>query len=60
MRIADGKFVEHRGSNEHLGLIRQVGAIPSPGAERLAANAGEGTERRALAVRGGMAEGRSP
>ncbi|HEY7030871.1 MAG TPA: ester cyclase [Thermomicrobiales bacterium] len=28
MRIADGKVVEHWGSNDDLGLMRQIGAIP--------------------------------
>jgi steroid delta-isomerase-like uncharacterized protein len=32
MRIADGKIVEHWGSNDDLGLMRQLGAIPTPGA----------------------------
>ena len=28
MRVADGKIVEHWGSNDDLGLMRQLGAIP--------------------------------
>jgi predicted SnoaL-like aldol condensation-catalyzing enzyme len=28
MRIADGKVAEHWGSNDDLGLMRQIGAIP--------------------------------
>jgi steroid delta-isomerase-like uncharacterized protein len=28
MRIADGKIAEHWGSNDDLGLMRQIGAIP--------------------------------
>jgi predicted ester cyclase len=31
MRIADGKIIEHWGSNDDLGLMRQLGAIPTPG-----------------------------
>ena len=31
MRIADGKIAEHWGSNDDLGLMRQLGAIPAPG-----------------------------
>jgi predicted ester cyclase len=30
MRIADGRIVEHWGSNDDLGLMRQLGAIPDP------------------------------
>jgi steroid delta-isomerase-like uncharacterized protein len=30
MRIADGKIIEHWGSNDDLGLMRQLGAIPEP------------------------------
>jgi steroid delta-isomerase-like uncharacterized protein len=30
MRIADGKIIEHWGSNDDLGLMRQLGAIPTP------------------------------
>jgi predicted ester cyclase len=30
MRIADGKIIEHWGSNDDLGLMRQLGAIPAP------------------------------
>jgi steroid delta-isomerase-like uncharacterized protein len=29
MRIADGRVAEHWGSNDDLGLMRQIGAIPS-------------------------------
>jgi steroid delta-isomerase-like uncharacterized protein len=29
MRIADGKIIEHWGSNDDLGLMRQLGALPS-------------------------------
>jgi predicted ester cyclase len=32
MQIADGKIAEHWGSNDDLGLIRQLGAIPEPAA----------------------------
>jgi predicted ester cyclase len=32
MRIADDRIVEHWGSNDDLGLMRQLGAIPSPAA----------------------------
>jgi steroid delta-isomerase-like uncharacterized protein len=28
IRIADGKIVEHWGSNDDLGLMRQIGALP--------------------------------
>jgi steroid delta-isomerase-like uncharacterized protein len=28
VRIADGKIIEHWGSNDDLGLMRQLGAIP--------------------------------
>jgi predicted ester cyclase len=31
VRIADGKIIEHWGSNDDLGLMRQLGAIPTPG-----------------------------
>jgi len=31
MRIADGQIIEHWGSNDDLGLMRQLGAIPTPG-----------------------------
>lgn len=31
MRIADGRIVEHWGSNDDLGLMRQLGVIPAPG-----------------------------
>jgi predicted ester cyclase len=30
LRIADGKIAEHWGNNDDLGLMRQLGAIPSP------------------------------
>lgn len=29
MRIADGRIIEHWGSNDDLGLMRQLGAIPA-------------------------------
>jgi predicted ester cyclase len=29
LRIADGRIAEHWGSNDDLGLLRQIGAIPS-------------------------------
>ena len=32
LRIAEGKIVEHWGSNDDLGLMRQLGAITGPGA----------------------------
>ena len=28
MRIADGRIIEHWGSNDDLGLMRQLGAVP--------------------------------
>jgi steroid delta-isomerase-like uncharacterized protein len=31
VRIADGRIIEHWGSNDDLGLMRQLGAIPTPG-----------------------------
>jgi steroid delta-isomerase-like uncharacterized protein len=31
LRIADGRIVEHWGINDDLGLMRQLGAIPTPG-----------------------------
>ena len=31
VRIIDGKIAEHWGSNDDLGLLRQLGAIPTPG-----------------------------
>ena len=31
MRVADGRIIEHWGSNDDLGLMRQLGAIPTPG-----------------------------
>ena len=30
MRIAEGKVIEHWGSNDDLGMMRQLGAIPDP------------------------------
>lgn len=30
MRIADDRIIEHWGSNDDLGLMRQLGALPSP------------------------------
>ena len=30
VRIADGRIAEHWGSNDDLGLMRQLGAIPTP------------------------------
>ncbi|HEV2058693.1 MAG TPA: ester cyclase, partial [Solirubrobacteraceae bacterium] len=30
-RIADGKIVEHWGSRDDLGLLQQIGLLPSPG-----------------------------
>jgi steroid delta-isomerase-like uncharacterized protein len=36
MRIADGRIIEHWGSNDDLGLMRQLGAIPTPGEPALA------------------------
>jgi steroid delta-isomerase-like uncharacterized protein len=36
MRIADGRIIEHWGSNDDLGLMRQLGAIPVPGEPALA------------------------
>jgi len=32
MRIADGQVIEHWGSNDDLGLMRQLGVIPEPNA----------------------------
>jgi predicted ester cyclase len=32
LRIADGKIVEHQGTNDDLSLMRQLGAIPEPAA----------------------------
>ena len=29
-RLADGKFVEERGQPDMLGLLQQIGAVPSP------------------------------
>lgn len=31
MRIADGKIAEHWGSNDDLGMMRQLGVIPAAG-----------------------------
>jgi steroid delta-isomerase-like uncharacterized protein len=31
IRIADGKFVEHWGLMDSMGLMQQLGAIPAPG-----------------------------
>jgi steroid delta-isomerase-like uncharacterized protein len=33
IRIADGKMVEHWGNSDQLGLLQQLGAIPSPSLE---------------------------
>jgi predicted ester cyclase len=30
MRIADGRIIEHWGSNDDLGLMRQLGLVPQP------------------------------
>jgi steroid delta-isomerase-like uncharacterized protein len=30
LRIADGKIMEHWGTNDDLGLMRQLGVIPAP------------------------------
>lgn len=30
IRLAEGRFVEHRGEQEMLGLLQQLGIIPSP------------------------------
>jgi steroid delta-isomerase-like uncharacterized protein len=30
LRIADGRIIEHWGSNDDLGLMRQLGAVPVP------------------------------
>ena len=30
-RVADGKIVEHRGEEDALGWLQQLGAIPAPG-----------------------------
>ena len=32
VRIADGRVAEHWGSNDDLGLLRQLGVIPDPNA----------------------------
>jgi steroid delta-isomerase-like uncharacterized protein len=34
MRVADGKIAEHWGSNDDLGLLRQIGALPEPSPAR--------------------------
>jgi steroid delta-isomerase-like uncharacterized protein len=34
MRVADGKIAEHWGSNDDLGLLRQLGALPAPSPAR--------------------------
>ncbi len=31
IRIADGKFVEHWGQMDSMGLMQQLGAVPGPG-----------------------------
>src|SRR5919202_5120284 len=31
-RVANGKLVEHWGNSDQLGLLQQLGAIPTPGA----------------------------
>ena len=31
VRIADGKFVEHWGQMDNLGMMQQLGVIPAPG-----------------------------
>jgi len=31
IRIADGKFVEHWGQMDSMGMMQQLGAIPAPG-----------------------------
>jgi steroid delta-isomerase-like uncharacterized protein len=36
LRIQDGQIIEHWGNNDDLGLMRQLGAIPSPGEPALA------------------------
>jgi predicted ester cyclase len=30
-RIADGKIVEHWGENDAMGLLAQLGMLPTPG-----------------------------
>jgi predicted ester cyclase len=32
MRYSDGKLIEHWGSNDDLGLMRQLGVVPEPAA----------------------------
>jgi steroid delta-isomerase-like uncharacterized protein len=34
MRIADGKLIEHWANNDDLGMLRQLGVIPSPEGQR--------------------------
>jgi steroid delta-isomerase-like uncharacterized protein len=34
IRIADGKFVEHWGQMDSMGMMQQLGAIPAPGQVR--------------------------
>ena len=36
LRIADGMIIEHWGNNDDLGLMRQLGAIPTPGEPAMA------------------------
>ena len=31
IRIADGKFVEHWGQMDSMGMMQQLGAVPAPG-----------------------------
>ncbi len=31
LRIEEGKFVEHWGQEDTLGMMQQLGAIPAPG-----------------------------
>jgi len=31
LQIANGKVVEHWGNNDDLGLMHQLGVVPSPG-----------------------------
>jgi len=31
LRIADGKFVEHWGQMDSMGMMQQLGAVPAPG-----------------------------
>jgi predicted ester cyclase len=32
MRVADGRVIEHWGSNDDLGMMRQLGVVPEPSA----------------------------